>query len=130
MLLLNAKSQHYMAVLIHAMSTLSFISIEYKLGKPHTICTVMGEESYLCQEPEFLATQPTPLSPISTIPSVSGIEHTLTQADTIRMGFSQATMQNKNPLYKNLHYLVCSCTHVNMGYTMYCAFLCVHTHTL
>jgi hypothetical protein len=72
-------SHHYMAVFIHATSTLSFVSVEYKLGKPHAICIFGGaDKSYLCQEPEFLATQPTPLSPILTRPSTSGIEYTYT----------------------------------------------------
>jgi len=39
--MLNAMSQH-MAVFIHATSTLSFISVEYKLGKPNTICMLGG----------------------------------------------------------------------------------------
>jgi hypothetical protein len=75
--MLNSMSQHYMALFIRAMSTLSFIYVEYQLGKPHTVCMFWGaHKSSLCQEPEFLASQPLPLSPTSTIPSASGIEYT------------------------------------------------------
>lgn len=89
-----------------------------------------GGETYLCQEPEFLATQSTPLSPILTIPSVCGIEYTYPY---ISRHNKERTFPSNNakskPSYKNLHYLVGSCTPVvNMGYTMYCAFVCIYTY--
>lgn len=89
-----------------------------------------GGETYLCQEPEFLATQSTPLSPILTIPSVCGIEYTYPY---ISRHNKERTFPSNNakskPSYKNLHYLVGSCTPMLSTWVTPCTVhSCVYTH--
>jgi len=116
--MLNAMSWHYMAVFIHATSTLSFIALEYKLWKPTPSARWEGQ---------------TNLTSIPCYPAhthVSNINYTLCEwccihlllhkQDIIRMGFPSNNAKSKPSIQKS--------TPPNTVHSFVCV-VCARTHT-